>query len=454
MKVSDILMDGFQPKDPDTTNYKVLFLKYFKYWYWYLLGIIVSIALAYVYLQSATKEYAIATTVLIPTKSTEFTQNAVVSDLENYQSTKIVENEAEVLASVSLMNLALQQLNFNVSYFIKDNYFRDREIFGSELPVEVVLHEYDSMAFFIKDLNTSFNIHVLDEESFELEDDLKRRTRYNFDDIIEKRFGKFSVQKARSFAYPETIGIDFQNPMALGGRYNSKLDVLIVNRQASVLRISLTDPVPQKGILLLNKLVEIYNKEAARDKNQTAENTISFTDGQLEDLTEEIRKIEQEIEGYKTQNRITQLSTDAQQYIISSTQSENQLAEFTIQLEVLESIERYLLAQKTDYQSVPSSLTIQDPTLSSLIGQFNVLQMDRERMLRTTEPNNPLVLNLNEQLLSLKRSILENIKNIKSGIEITRNSLQARTSQFDSRSERIPEIERQLMEISRQQSIK
>src|SRR5690606_966909 len=73
---------------------------------------------------------------------------------------------------------------------------------------------------------------------------------------------------------------------------------------------------------------------------------------------------------------------------------------------------------------------------------------------RTTEPNNPLVLNLNEQLLSLKRSILENIKNIKSGIEITRNSLQARTSQFDSRSERIPEIERQLMEISRQQSIK
>src|SRR5690606_17388854 len=107
MKASDLLMDGFQAKDPETTNYKVLFLKYFKYWYWYLFGIILSVALAFVYLQSATKEYPISTTVLIPTKSTEFTQNAVVSDLENYQSTKIVENEAEVLASVSLMNLAL-----------------------------------------------------------------------------------------------------------------------------------------------------------------------------------------------------------------------------------------------------------------------------------------------------------------------------------------------------------
>src|SRR5690606_895323 len=96
----------------------------------------------------------------------------------------------------------------------------------------------------------------------------------------------------------------------------------------------------------------------------------------------------------------------------------------------------------------------QDPTLSDLINQFNTLHMDRERMLRTTEPNNPLVLNLDEQLLSVKRNILENIKNIKSGIEITRNSLQARTSEFDSRSEKIPEIERLLFEIGRQQSIK
>ena len=267
-------MDGFQAKDPETTNYKVLFLKYFKYWYWYLLGIILSISLAYLYLQSATKEYPISATVLIPTKSADFTQNAVVSELESYQSTKVVENEAEVLSSVSLMNLALQQLNFNVSYFTKDNYFRDREIFGAELPVEVVLHEYDSMAFFIEDLNTTFHIHVLDEDSFELEDDLERKTRHNFDEVIEKRFGTFSVQKAKAFAYPETIKIDFQNPMALGGRYNSKLDVLIVNKQASVIRISLTDPVPQKGILVLNKLIEIYNQEAARDKSKTAENTI------------------------------------------------------------------------------------------------------------------------------------------------------------------------------------
>src|SRR5690606_13858800 len=178
---SDILMDGFQARDPESTNYKVLFLKYFKYWYWYLIGIFLTLSLAFIYLQSATKEYPISTTILIPTKSTDFTQNAIVSDLESYQSTKQVENEAEVLSSASLMSLALQQLNLNVSYFIKDNYFRDREIFGAELPIEVALHEYDSMAFFIKDLNTSFLVHILDENTYELEDDEERKTRYRWD---------------------------------------------------------------------------------------------------------------------------------------------------------------------------------------------------------------------------------------------------------------------------------
>lgn len=454
MKASDILMDRFQAKDPESTNYKVLFLKYIKYWYWYLFGIILSLALAFIYLQSATKEYPVSTTILIPTKSTDFTQNAVVSDLENYQSTKIVENEAEVLSSASLMTLAMQQLNFNVSYYTKDNYFRDREIFGAELPIEVTLHEYDSMAFYIKDLNTSFLVHILDENTFELEDGEQRRTRHRLDEAVTKPFGEFSVHRFKSFSYPQTIRIDFQNPMALSGRYSSKLEVRIVNKQASVLRLNLTDPVPQKGVLVLNKLVEIYNQEAVRDKNKTAENTISFIDEQLEELTSEIRKIEQEIEGYKTQNRITQLSTDAQQYVMKSTESEGRLSEITVQLDVLESIENYLLIQETDYKAVPSSLTIQDPTLSNLIGQYNTLQMDRQRMLRTTQPNNPLVINLSEQMQSVRTSILENIKNIKSGIEITRKSLLARTTEFDSRSERIPEIERQLMEISRQQATK
>src|SRR5690606_10519804 len=183
----------------------------------------------------------------------------------------------------------------------------DKEIFGPQRPVEVILHEYDSMAFFDKDMNTTYNIQIIDEKSFELEDEKENRSLHQFGEEIESQFGKFSIQPLEAITYPSTVTINFNNPFALPGRYSGKLDVFVVNKLASVLRISLNDPVPAKGILVLNKLIEIYNKEAIRDKNQTAENTINFIDEQLSELTVELQKIEQEVETYKTQNKITAL---------------------------------------------------------------------------------------------------------------------------------------------------
>jgi capsular exopolysaccharide synthesis family protein len=456
MELSDILMDGFQPKDKEPNSFKLEILKYLRYWYWYVLGVIICLSLAYAYIQYVTPEYPVSTTILLnsSTNGSDFNQNAVYSDLENYQTTKLVENETEVLKSVSLMKLALEELDFNVSYFVKDNFFRNKEIFGNQLPIQVVLHEYDSMAFFNKEMNTTFTVHISEEEGFELEDEEENRTYHEFGKEISAPFGSFSIQPANAFAIPSTVTVNFNNPYSLAGRYSGKLDVFLVNKVASVIRISLTDPVPEKGMLVLNKLIEKYNEEAVRNKNQTALNTISFIDEQLDDLTLELQNIEHEVEAFKRENNVTQLSTDAEQYSRNSNQTKGQLAEQTLQLDILKSIEQYLLAQKDDYRAVPSSLTIDDPTLVNLISQYNELHRDRERMLRTTQPNNPLVQNLNEQLISVKRNILENIKNIESGLEIARDNLLERTTELEMQSEKVPEIERRLLEISREQATK
>lgn len=452
MKISDLLLDGFEAKDSDGKSLKGTVLKHINHWYLYVLAVVVCVLLAYSYLKYTTEEYAISTTILIPSKSSDLTQNAVFSDLESYESTKLVENESEVLKSVSLMSSVLQDLDFRVSYFVKDNILRDKEVYEAYVPIKVALHEYDSVAFLNKDMPTYYSVHIVDDQGFELETEGISGT-YSFGEVIESPFGAFSIEAVGPISEPTTIFANFNNPYSLAGRYVGKLDVFVVNKLASVLRVSLTDPVPEKGILVLNKLIATYNQEAIKDKNKTAENTISFIDEQLGVLTAEIRDIEQEIETYKSENRISQLGPNAQLFINRSVESENQFSEYTVQLQILESIEKYI-ENNEDYQTVPSSLTIQDPTLSNLITEFNALQMDRERMLRTTQPNNPLVQNLNQQLAAIKRNILENIRNIKSSLEITRNSLLSRTSRFDDQSERMPEIERQLLEIGRQQSIK
>ncbi|MEX2566528.1 MAG: GNVR domain-containing protein [Cyclobacteriaceae bacterium] len=455
MKMSDMLMDGFQPREVEKTDYKHLVLKYLKFWYWYILGVSICVGLAYLYFLNTTPEYPVGATILINNnKGSDFSQNAVYSELETYQSSKVVENEAEVLKSVSLMQSAIMGLDLNVSYFVKDNFFRDKEIFGPQVPIEVVLESYDSTAFFNRDMLTTFKFHIVDENNFQIEAEEGRISNHQFGDELSYPFGVFRVKRMQDMRYPSTILVNFNNPYSLAGRYSRKLDVMIVNKLASVLRLSFTDPVPQKGVLVLNKLIESYNKEAIRDKNQTAKNTLDFIEQQLDSVTTDLRAIEQKVENFKTQYKITELSSDAQQYASRFNEGKEELADFSVQLDVLNFLENYLLNQDDEYQTVPSTLNINDQTLMSYISQFNDLQKDRERMLRTTQPNNPFVVELDQQLVNTRRNILENIKNIRSGLEIARKKILARTTELEIQSGRIPEIERKLLEINRQQAIK
>ncbi|SHN03025.1 capsular exopolysaccharide family [Cyclobacterium lianum] len=455
MKMSDMLMDDFQPKEVENTDYKYLIMKYLKFWYLYVLGVAFCVGLAFFYFQYATPEYPIGATILINgNKGSDFSQNAVYSELETYQSVKQVENEAEVLKSVSLMQHAIQKLDLNVSYYVKDNYFRDKEIFGNQVPIEVNIARYDSAAFFDKDMLTKFKVHVLNEGTFQLENEEEKRSTHEFGEMLAFPFGEVAIERVQEMEYPSTVIINFNNPYALPGRYSGKLDVMIVNKLASVVRLSFTDPVPQKGVLVLNNLIEAYNKEAVLNKNQTARNTIDFINEQLDSVTTDLREIESLVEQYKKENKITELSSNAQQYASSFNQGKEQLAEYSIQLDVLTSIEDYLADQGGGYQAVPSSLNIEDQTLMNYISQFNELQRERERMLRTAQPGSPLIIEKDQQLGTIRRNILENIKNIKSSIEIARNNLLARTTEVEIQTGKVPEIERRLLEINRQQAIK
>lgn len=456
MKSSDILLDGFVPQETDTGDLKIVILRYLKFWYLYLIGLVSFVGLAFLYFQYSVPEYPVSATILInaTTNSSEFSQNAVYSDLENYQTVKTVENESQILSSFSLMNLVMKELDFRVSVFKKDNFFRRREVYGGQMPLYVELINYDSLSFFQEDLSVDFEFKLINTDQFELIDENDNAEKFTFGEEIIMPFGSFTVTRGEFFDPTDELSIVFNNPYSIAWRYVGKLEVFVVNKLASILNVSLKDPVPQKGILVLNKLIAVYNREAVRNKNLTAVTTMEFIEEQLAGITSELREIEATEERYKRENKITELSSDAQQYSVNAESYRNQLSSYTIRLEVLKSIEEFIQSQNSGFQTVLSTMEIQDPTLVSLVNQYNDLQSDRDRMLRTAQPGSPLVKNLDEQILSVKRGLLENLRSIKESIEISRKNFMARANQFDLQSSRVPEIERQLVEITREKITK
>ena len=88
-----------------------------------------------------------------------------------------------------------------------------------------------------------------------------------------------------------------------------------VNRRASVIRLSLIEAVPQKGKDIINKLLEVYSNEALEDRNRFAKTTIQFIDDRLKYLTSELTDVEKDVEQFKRENQVTDVTSDAGQYL-------------------------------------------------------------------------------------------------------------------------------------------
>lgn len=437
-----------EPKD-----IKEIVHKYLRYWYLFIIGGVLGLAGAYFYcLFYTVPHYSISSTILLKGGDND-TEVDGLGDIGIVKSSKNINNEIEVLSSISLMQRVVTELGLSTSYFVEGR-VKDVEIYGKDVPIKVIVSHFDTTAF-----GKTIVVNLESANTYEIEEEPGKLFSYRYGQQVARPYGAFTVVAAPGIspaAIPtgKKITIVFQNIKAVARHYNYALRIYPKREDASVLQINLIDPIPEKGRNIINKLIEVYSKEAVEDKNLKAASTIEFLDERLKYLTRELSDVEKDVEQYKRRNELTDVGTQATQYLAQATDYNSKLSEWAIQIDVLESIEDYMQSSTNHYKMVPSTLTIQDQTLTSLIGKFNELQLERERILRNAFPDNPLVKNIDEQLQDLRGNIIENLRNIKRGLVITSNSLRANSGQYQTKINKVPSMERELLEINRQQAIK
>ena len=435
----------------EKSDFKRYFYKYLRYWYLFLISAILCVGLAILYLRFATPKYLTSSALLIRDidKGPDFQSgNPVFKELDIFNSATSIENEIEELKSDALIERVLTELSLQTSYYVGGT-LKKKEIYGNNLPISIQIDSLTEDAY-----KKKLTIIIKNSNIFQLEDG--DSITYRFGEPIKKPYGSFtvSITSPGLVKQPREIYIEFQNIRDQISTYSKALTVAQVNKKANVLTVDLVNAIPQKGVAILNKLIDVYNKENQEDQNRLAINTINFIDDRLKNLTADLSNTEKSIEQFKRQNQVTDVRSEASVYQEESRSYNKQFSDLNIQLDVVESLEKYLSRQKDQYELVPGTLRIDEPTLIELVGKFNDLQLQRERVLRTAEPANPLVLSINEQLANLRLNILENLRTIKRGLVVTRNTIAGRASNFQSRINQIPTIERGLNTISRQEGVK
>lgn len=453
MEFNENMLERPQSEDALQISQKSAVARYLRYWYLFALGLVLAIGAAFIYIRYATPLYSINSLVLIKDRRDNEPQSRMeqFNYANNLNEAKNIDNEIIMLKSVSLMHRVLAELALNTSYYIKGQ-MHDLEVYQGALPFKLIITKLDSTAY-----GKSIIIVPKNENEFVLEEAGQVASAHQFGQLITKPYGLFTVVSTPSslaFKNNKSFIIKFQNLQKVVNDYNKKLSVTAVNKQASILSLTLTDAVPKKGQVVLNKLIEVYNKEGIEDKNSIAQNTIEFIDERLKYLGTELSNVEKGVESFKRKNEVADVSSQINQSLADVSDYNKQAISYGVQLDVLESISQYINTSGNQQQLIPSTLSAQDPTLSGLIIKFNELQLDRERMLRTAQADNPVVVSINEQLNNLRSSILKNIEILRDNLTTIRRNLQAKSGQSGLRIQRVPTIERGLQEINRQQELK
>ena len=251
--LSDLLLDGFIDQDARPMDFKLIILSYVKFWWLFVLSTILFVGLAFAYLFFSTPLYSVSSSILIKVDGgSDFAQNTVYSELEAYESNKLVENEMEILASYSLMRDAVEELPLDYFFYTEDKYSRKRELYGEEIPVEVkTLLKKPDVGQYPEEVRVT--IKPFDDYFILVQKDEKEKV-YKYGELIDNWYGEIKINKSEWFLgeMPNILHVYFQNKDQVAGMYKGRIQVNLSQRFASVFNISLVDAVPKKGEDIIN----------------------------------------------------------------------------------------------------------------------------------------------------------------------------------------------------------
>ncbi|WP_294283378.1 tyrosine-protein kinase [uncultured Chryseobacterium sp.] len=434
---------------------------YLRKWPWFVISGILAILAAFFVLKFITPVFGIQSTILIKDSKTtpSIPENDILQDLSGGfggMKTNSVDNEIEILKSKRLMRDVIIAENLQVDIFAKDNII-SKELYKTSSPVIIhVINEKQGRTFPSKHLNLTINGNNLSLNSEELEKEIIS----SFNKTISLPYANIIITKNKNFmasSYENgnhnELEIAISSLESKVSSFQNLLNVGLVNKDVTVVELSMNYPQVDKAKDILNTLVEVYNKDAIMDKNSQSKNTLDFIDGRIKKLAVELGDVENQKETFKSKNQLTDIGTEAKISLESSAAARAKQLDIDAQLELTNALIGYISKQGV-YQILPSNVGLDNPDAVSGISVYNQLILQRNRLLESATPENPAVIDVTKQISTLRTSITQSLQRNKIGLELARNEYLGEQSNVNNKISKLPSVEKIFRSIERQQQIK
>lgn len=454
----DLYDDLYLEEKEEKTDFKAILFKYTIHWPWFVACTLLCMAGAWLYLRYTPPVYNISASVIIKDNDKNSKASSGMADLEDlgfYSSINNFDNEVEILQSRTLIKKVVEELDLYISYATKSS-FHDIELYKSS-PVKVWITPEEAQK-----LPAPARLHLTLQRGNKLNVKLRiGEEEYNkqFDKLpalLTTPSGTFSFTPKDSTTVQSTqeIMATVSSPRSVANAYRGALSIEPTSKSTTIAQISVKSTHTQRGMDFINKLVEVYNRDANDDKNEVATKTAEFIDERIKIINGELGTTEQELETFKRDAGLTDLKSDAQLALSENSEYEKKRAENSTQLRLVQFLAGYANNPDHTYEVLPVNVGLTDTGLTELINRYNEMLLERKRLLRSSQENNPVVVNLDASIRAMRSNVLTTINSVQRGLAITQADLERQAGKYAGRITNAPGQERQLVSISRQQEIK
>jgi capsular exopolysaccharide synthesis family protein len=435
---------------------KKTILIYLKQWKWFVLSVLICLVFAYLNLRYTTPQYAATAKIMLLGDNDGSSGSSALNDLSIFSEKEDakVEDEIQVIRSRNFLRNIIKKLDLNVQYFIKGR-VNETELYKNDSPIALNFIESDSI---INKTNFNFYVETLSSTQFNFrinEDDSPKK--FSFGENIPSSFGGMIItpKNKKIETYIGTnIKVKISPVESLAESLKHRIFIEPTGKGSKVINISISDPVIQKAKDIINTLVDEYNVSTIEKKNLISKNTADFINKRVELIAEDLVNVDDSIVRFKTGNKITDVASEAGQFLSSSVQNEQRLDATKTQLSLLNYMKESLGDESTKYQSIPSNLGMGDAAISALSVRYNELLERRKNLLKSAGEKNPIVLEIDQTLVGIRQNLNQSITNSSRSLGIQINSLQNQSRRINSKIFSVPGQERKLRSIERKQGIK
>ncbi|MDL2266271.1 tyrosine protein kinase, partial [Parabacteroides sp. OttesenSCG-928-G21] len=451
-------------KDKESIGLKPIIIGYLLHWKLFLGVFIISLIPAVLYLVLYPKTYEMVARIQLQDETSigsgSFGMGEAAGLMRTFGLNPTagmginMDDEIVLFGSASLLEKTVLELGLNVSYFKPGKY--KYEMYD-DVPVRLTP---DSLTNANLRQMLTFKVKIAADEKVSVDMKLgKKNHKYTFNSLpaeIATDAGTFLLEFTEHKALPLNMKINVAPAKWAADWIYEELTIEEYSKTSYTIEFFYQDYEVNRGVDLLNTLIRQYNEEEYLFKKSEGDRTIAFLEQRIENVMQNLVDAELKIEEYKKENQITDIEYDIQFYVEQMKELQLKTIELEAQIHVINLLDEYAKDPENKYNLLPSMLSAGEGSgggESNPIVVYNNALLDRQRILQSSRPDNPLIEQTNNQVDQLRGSVFLSIDNARNSLNLTLADLKRKEALLMEKMGNVPTMEKEFIDIKRQQEI-